>query len=318
MTGTKWTEADIPAQDGRTVVITGANSGLGLRSAVVLAEKGARVLLACRSAERGQRALGEVAEVATGPAPELVRLDLASLDSVREAAAEIRKSTGDSVDVLLNNAGLMAPPQGHTIDGFETQFGTNHLGHAALTWLLMPALRAAEGVSRVVTLSSVVATGARISLNDPNFETRRYFPAIAYGQSKLANQVFALELDRRLRAAGEPVLSVAAHPGYTRSGLSSGMANAQRNAVLRAVVGAGTVISDQLFAQSTRMGTLPQLYAATAPEVEGGAYYGPDGFAGTRGFPTRVRPLGPARNEPLGAGLWQLTAEMTGITPDPA
>ncbi|AXB44164.1 oxidoreductase [Amycolatopsis albispora] len=314
----KWTEADIPAQDGRTVVITGANSGLGLRSAVVLAEKGARVLLACRSPERGQRALGEVAEVATGPAPELVRLDLASLASVREAAGEIRKATGDSLDVLLNNAGLMAPPKGHTVDGFETQFGTNHLGHAALTWLLMPALRGSDGVARVVTLSSVAATGGRIDLDDPNYETRRYFPWTAYGQSKLANQVFALELDRRLRAAGEPVLSVAAHPGYTRSGLSSGMANAQRNAVLRAVVGAGAGLSERLLAQNTRMGTLPQLYAATAPEVEGGAYYGPDGFGGTRGFPARVRPLGPARDEPLGAGLWQLTAEMTGVTPDPA
>ncbi|QFU87622.1 oxidoreductase [Amycolatopsis sp. YIM 10] len=318
MPSTKWTEADIPAQDGRTVVITGANSGLGLRSAVVLAEKGARVLLACRSPERGQRALDEVAEVATGPAPELVRLDLASLASVREAAAEIRKTTGDSVDVLLNNAGLMAPPKGHTVDGLETQFGTNHVGHAALTWLLMPALRAAEGVSRVVTVSSVVAAIGRIDLADPNFETRGYLSYPAYGQSKLANQVFALELDRRLRAAGEPVLSVAAHPGYTRSGLTSGMASSQRNAALRAVFSAGGALSDRLMAQSTRMGTLPQLYAATAPEVEGGAYYGPDGFAGVRGFPTRVRPLGPARDEPLGAGLWQLTAEMTGITPDPA
>lgn len=190
----RWAEADIADQTGRTAVVTGANSGLGLRTAEVLAGKGARVLLACRSAERGAKALEQVRAAASGAAPELVKLDLADLASVREAAASVRERTGDRLDLLINNAGLMMTPRGRTADGFETQFGTNHLGHAALTWLLLPALRGGSG-ARVVTLSSVAATGARIDVADPNFEHRRYNPGAAYGQSKLANQVFALDLN---------------------------------------------------------------------------------------------------------------------------
>ena len=210
----RWTEADIPDQTGRTVLVTGANSGLGLRTAEVLASKGARVLLACRSAERGAKALDIVKTAAAGAEPELIPLDLSELASVRAAAASARELTGDALDILVNNAGVMATARGRTADGFELQFGTNYLGHAALTWLLMPAL----GRARVVTLSSLAATGARIHLDDPNGDHRRYNAAAAYGQSKLADQVFALELDRRLRAAGSEVISVAAHPGYTATG----------------------------------------------------------------------------------------------------
>ncbi|WP_409495769.1 oxidoreductase [Amycolatopsis sp. cmx-11-12] len=314
---TRWTEADIPDQTGRTAFVTGANSGLGLRTAEVLASKGARVLLGCRSPERGAKALEQVRAAATGDAPELVRLDLADLDSVREAAKKVQELSGGKLDLLVNNAGVMATPRGHTKDGFETQFGTNHLGHAVLTWLLMPSLREGAG-ARVVTVSSVAATGARIDVADPNFERRMYNPAAAYGQSKLSNQVFALELDRRLRAAGEGVVSVAAHPGYVWTGLGSGMARSYRNPVVRALVGAGNRIGEVLIAQNARKGTLPQLFAATAPEVVGGDYIGPHGVGGLRGNPVKVRPLPAARSESLGAALWDVTTKLTGVTPDPA
>jgi NAD(P)-dependent dehydrogenase (short-subunit alcohol dehydrogenase family) len=309
----RWSEADIADQTGRTVLVTGANSGLGLRTAEVLAGKGARVLLACRSAERGAKALEQVRAAAAGAAPELIPLDLSELASVRAAAVSVRERTGDALDVLVNNAGVMATARGRTADGFELQFGTNYLGHAALTWLLMPALR-----GRVVTLSSLAAVGARIHLDDPNAEHRRYNPAAAYGQSKLADQVFALELDRRLRAAGSGVISVAAHPGYTATGLGSGMARSYTNPVVRSIIAGGHRIGEVLFAQNVRQGALPQLYAATADGVEGGDYIVPGGLGGARGNPVKSRPLAAARNESLGAALWDVTTKLTGVTPDPA
>ncbi|NKQ58462.1 SDR family NAD(P)-dependent oxidoreductase [Amycolatopsis sp. K13G38] len=312
----KWTTADIPDQTGRTALVTGANSGLGLFSAKALAAAGARILLACRSRERGERALRAVHGVATTE-PKLIQLDLAELDSVRYAAAEVRESTGDALDILMNNAGLMATPRALTADGFELQFGTNHLGHAALTWLLMPALRGGRE-PRVVTLSSLAARGARLDVADPNFEHRRYNPGTAYGQSKLANQVFALELDRRLRAAGEDVISVAAHPGYTATGLSPAMARSYPNKVVSAVIGGVTHLGDLLIAQNVGTGALPQLYAATAPGVNGGDYVGPAGPGELRGYPKIVQPLRPALDHGTGAALWELTAKLTGITPDPA
>ncbi|NIH79246.1 oxidoreductase [Amycolatopsis viridis] len=311
-----WTAADIPDQPGRTVLVTGANSGLGLQTALVLAGKGARVLLACRNTERGEQALRTVAAAAASR-PELVALDLADLASVRAAVARVGELTGGVLDVLINNAGLMAAPQARTKDGFELQFGTNHLGHAALTWLLMPALRRGTH-ARVVTLSSLAATGGRVDFDDPNFEHRRYNPAAAYAQSKLANQIFALELDRRLRAAGDAVLSVAAHPGYTATNLSSTMSKAQGNTVVRAVMGGVTALGDLLLAQSVRTGALPSLIAATAPDVNGGDYLGPRLFGGMRGDPAVVRPLRAALDRDNGARLWELTAKLTDVTPDPA
>ncbi|SFB35708.1 NAD(P)-dependent dehydrogenase, short-chain alcohol dehydrogenase family [Amycolatopsis marina] len=319
----KWTEDQIPDQSGRTALVTGANSGLGLRTAQVLAAKGARVLIACRSQERGEQAARGVAAVAATK-PELVRLDLADLSSVRSAAERTRELTGDSLDLLINNAGVMGTPRGVTKDGFETQFGTNHLGHAALTWLLMPAVRGAAGQHgegerpRIVTVSSMAAGTGRFDLDDPNFEHRRYSPAAAYGQAKLANQIFAIELDRRLRAAGDDILSVAAHPGYTRSQLGSSMARSYGNRLLRTAVATGIRIGEFALAQTTRMGTLPQLYAATAPGVASGEYVGPNGPRGMRGHPVIVAPLGRALPAESGSGLWELTARLTGITPDPA
>ncbi|MFD2418614.1 oxidoreductase [Amycolatopsis pigmentata] len=308
---TKWTEADIPDQTGRTVLITGANSGLGLRSAQVLAGKGAHVLLACRSRERGEQAVRSV------PGGTLVHLDLADLASVRQAASGVRERTGDRLDILINNAGVMATPRSVTADGFELQFGTNYLGPAALTWLLMPALRGA-GESRVVTVSSLLARGPGSVLDDPNFERHRYNPAAAYGQSKFADQVFALELDRRLRAAGEDVVSVAAHPGYTATGLNAAMARSYSNVVVRSVFDVAGRIGDVLLGQNVKMGALPQLYAATAPAVNGGDYVGAGGLGGMRGYPAFVPPLRTALDQRTGTALWELTAKLTGITPDPA
>ncbi|MDU0293720.1 oxidoreductase [Saccharothrix longispora] len=306
----KWTEADIPDQHGRTALVTGANSGLGLRTAEVLGAKGARVLLACRSPERGRRALERV--LASGAEAELVPLDLADLASVRAAAALVRERTGDALDVLVNNAGVMAVPLGRTADGFERQFGTNHLGHAALTWLLMPALRTRPG-ARVVTVSSLAHAMGTVDLADPDYEVRPYTAWGAYGQSKLANLLFARELDRRTRTAGVDVTSVAAHPGITATELSANMARAQRNRL----VDVGAKISD-FFAQPVAKGALPQLYAATSPDVERGGYYGPDGFRGVRGHPTRVGSTAAARDDLAAGRLWALTAELTGVAPDPS
>jgi NAD(P)-dependent dehydrogenase (short-subunit alcohol dehydrogenase family) len=312
--GSRWTEADIPDQSGRTALITGANSGLGLRSARVLAAKGARVLLACRSRARGEQAARAI------PGARLISVDLADLAAVRQAAARGRELTGDSLDILMNNAGVMATPKAFTQDGFELQFGTNHLGHAALTWLLMPALRGGRN-ARVVTLSSVAARGATrgpgFDLGDPNLRHGRYNPATAYSRSKLANQVFALELDRRLRAAGEDIVSAAAHPGFTTTGLTSAMARSYDNPLLRAGILAGSRIG-KLLSQNVDVGALPQLYAATAPEVNGGDYVGPGGPGSLRGHPTFISPLTPALNQRIGAELWELTAKLTGVTPDPA
>ncbi|GAA1301298.1 oxidoreductase [Saccharothrix xinjiangensis] len=306
----KWTEADIPDQTGRTALVTGANSGLGLRTAEVLGAKGARVLLACRSPERGQRALERV--LAAGAKAELVRLDLADLSSVRAAAAEVRERTGDALDVLVNNAGVMAVPLGRTADGFERQFGTNHLGHAALTWLLVPALRTRPG-ARVVTVSSLAHQAGSLDFADPDYEVRRYSAWGAYGQSKLANLLFSRELARRAAKAGLDVTSVAAHPGVTATELSANTARARRNPLFS--VGAKIF---NLTSQSAEMGALPQLYAATAPDVEPGGYYGPDGFRGLRGHPAPSGSTAAARDELAASRLWDLTAELTGVEPDPS
>jgi len=310
----KWTEHDIPDQTGRTVLVTGANSGLGLTAAQMLAAAGARVLMACRSPERGEAALRTVTEHGTA---ELVKLDLADLASVREAAARVRERTGDRLDVLMNNAGVMMTPKRQTKDGFELQFGTNHLGHAALTWLLMPALRTVPG-ARVVTVSSMAARTGRVNVTDPNFEHRRYLSGASYSQAKLANLMFALELDRRARAAGLDLVSVAAHPGYTATNLTPNMARSHGNSLMGRAVTVFGGVGDRLLGQSVRIGALPQVYAATVPDVHGGAYYGPDGFMETRGHPREVPIPGPGRDTAVATRLWEVSAELTKVEPDPA
>jgi protochlorophyllide reductase len=308
----KWTVTDIPDQTGRTVLITGANSGLGLHSARVLAAKGAKVLLACRDAERGRNALAQVAATARAE-PELVELDLADLGSVHSAAADVRKRTGDALDVLMNNAGVMGTPKRRTKEGFELQIGTNHFGHAALTWLLMPALRE-RPAPRVVTLSSIAHHGNGLDIGDLNFEHRRYAPAKAYSQSKMANLLFALELDRIARRAHLDLVSVAAHPGMTDTELA---VNSFRARSLPNALNRGVRLVNKLITQPVAQGVLPQLYAATAPDVVGGRYYGPDGFSEIRGHPKLARISKAAQDDRTAERLWVATAEVTGVTPDP-
>jgi NAD(P)-dependent dehydrogenase (short-subunit alcohol dehydrogenase family) len=301
-----WTLQAMPDQTGRTVLVTGATSGLGLASAVALAAAGARVLVGARDAGRGKRACDQA-----GPNAELVELDLADLDSVRRAAADVRERTGDAVAVLMNNAGVMGTPPGMTVDGFETQIGTNHLGHAALTWLLMPALRGAGG-ARVVTLSSLAHRGPGLDVDDLHFLRRPYLASRAYSQSKLANLLFAAELDRRLRARGDDVISVAAHPGLTDTELL-GNSMRRRGAWLGPVARAVNLITTQPVSR----GMLPQLYAATAPQVRGGDYVGPGGFGETRGAPAPARRSAAAQDPVLAGRLWDATAAATGVRPDP-
>lgn len=306
-----WSEQDIPSQSDRTVLVTGANSGLGLRIAQVLAEHGARVLMACRSADRGAIAVKSV------PGAELVVLDLADLASVRAAAEQVRKLSEDKLDLLVNNAGVMATPQRRTADGFELQFGTNHLGHAALTWLLMPALSGVAG-ARVVTMSSNAARTGRVNVDDPNFERRRYLSLTAYSQAKLANLVFALELDRRATAAGLRLVSVAAHPGYSSTSIIDNMARNQNSGALGGVISFFGGLSNRFIAQDVNQGALPALYAATAGGVRGGEYYGPDGWFENRGAPGRAHLPRQATDRDMAARLWERTAELTGVAPDPA
>ncbi|MFR9729142.1 oxidoreductase [Saccharopolyspora sp. MS10] len=308
-----WKTSDVPDQHGRTVLITGANSGLGLRSAHVLAARGARVLMACRNPERGRAAQRQVAADAAVE-PELVELDLADLSSVRAGAALVRERTGDRLDVLMNNAGVMAPPRGTTADGFELQIGTNHLGHAALTWLLMPALRTRPG-ARVVTLSSIGHRGGSLDLADLSFHRRRYSPSRAYAQSKLANLLFSFELDRRARRAGLDLRSIAAHPGMSATELPMNSLHARS---LPEPVTRAARFLNGLITQSPERGALPQLYAATSPEATSGSYYGPGGFAEISGYPARAKASAAAGNAETAARLWELTAELTGVPADPA
>jgi NAD(P)-dependent dehydrogenase (short-subunit alcohol dehydrogenase family) len=310
----KWTADDIPDQSGRTVLVTGANSGLGLHTARALVARGARVLMACRSPERGDAAVQETnEEAAGGGTAELVVLDLSDLASVHSAASEVRARTGDALDVLVNNAGVMATPHQTTKDGFELQLGTNHLGHAALTWLLMPALRQRPG-ARVVTVSSTLHNRGGLDVTDLNFERRRYDAWASYAQSKTANLLFAFELDRRARAAGLDLLSLAAHPGLSDTELMGNMMRSRGAGLISTVVDKAV----GLVSQPAQRGALPQLYAATAPGVDGGQFWGPDGFQQLRGNPKPVRASRQASDPGTAARVWELTAELTGVTPDPA
>ncbi|MGH3814911.1 MAG: oxidoreductase [Pseudonocardiaceae bacterium] len=305
-----WSAADIPDQTGHTVLVTGANSGLGLQTATAFAERGATVLLACRDAQRGRAALDRVRSVSGGADATLVQLDLADLSSVRKAADEVRSITGDRLDVLVNNAGVMATPARRTVDGFELQIGTNHLGPAALTWLLGPALGPG---ARVVTVSSLAHHGGGLDLDDLSFGKRWYNPAAAYSASKLANLLFTFELDRRARHAERDLLAVAAHPGLTDTELASNAARMYRAGPLAHVVRWGY----KLVSQGVTGGALPQLYAATAPEVHSGEFYGPTSLGQTRGAPGRVAASSAARDERIARLLWERTAELTGVLPHP-
>ena len=303
----KWTTAQIPDQSGRVALVTGANSGLGLVTARELARAGARVVMACRNEEKGREAVRAVEVRAPGAEVELESLDLASLDSVRGLAERVRERH-PAIDLLVNNAGVMAPPRGETADGFELQLGTNHLGHFALTGLLLDTLEGRED-ARVVTLTSNAHKGGRIAFDNLRGE-RRYFRWSAYSQSKLANLMFALELDRRLRAAGSGIKSLAAHPGWSATKLQSA-GPPKLDALLMVPV-------NRFYAQSDEMGALPTLYAATVPGLEGGTYIGPDGAGEMRGYPRPVSPSRTARDEEQARRLWEVSEELTGVKVAPA
>jgi NAD(P)-dependent dehydrogenase (short-subunit alcohol dehydrogenase family) len=303
----KWTAERIPDQGGRTAIVTGANSGLGLVTARELARAGARVVLACRNTQKGGEAVHECEAVAPDERLELQELDLASLDSVRRFAERFR-AEHDGLDLLINNAGVMATPRRRTADGFELQFGTNHLGHFALTGLLIGEMEGRED-ARVVTLSSVAHRTGRIAFDNLGGE-RRYFRWRAYGQSKLANLMFALELDRRLRAAGSSVKSLAAHPGWAATNLQYAGPPAFDRAVAH--------VGNKVWAQSAEMGALPTLYAATEPGLESGTFVGPDGFMEQRGHPKPVSPSGAARDEQVARRLWEVSEQLTGVRFEPA
>jgi len=296
---TKWTTAQIPDQTGRVAVITGANTGLGFETAAALAHKGARVVLAVRNLDKGSDAARRIEQVHAGAQVEIQELDLTSLESIRAAADQL-KSNHQSIDLLINNAGVMFTPRSKTKDGFELQFGTNHLGHFAFTGLLLDRLLATPG-SRVVTVSS---TGHRIidgiRFDDLQWE-REYNRYRAYGQSKLANLLFTYELQRRLQ--GTDTIAAAAHPGGSNTELTRNLPRLVRPVAIVA----------QLFMQGADMGALPTLRAATDPNVVGGQYFGPDGFAEQRGYATLVSSNRASHDVDAQKRLWAVSEELTKV-----
>src|SRR4051794_6452411 len=299
-----WTAEDIPDLSARRAVVTGANSGLGLQIALGLARHGAQVTMAVRDTAKGDEAAARIRDEAPDAEVAVARLDLAELASVREFAA----GWSGGLDLLVNNAGVMALPRRTTADGFEMQLGTNHLGHFTLTGLLLPALLERPG-ARVVTMSSGAHQMGRIRFDNLQGE-RHYQRWLAYAQSKLANLLFAFELARRAALADLDLISAAAHPGYAATNLQAQGARMEGSRVKGIVAELG----NRLFAQSDAQGALPALYAATMPDVAGGEYFGPDGMGGGRGYPTRAQATKTARDPELATRLWAVSEELTGVT----
>jgi NAD(P)-dependent dehydrogenase (short-subunit alcohol dehydrogenase family) len=297
----KWTVEDIPDQTGRIAIVTGANTGIGYETARALAHAGADVVLACRSREKGEAAAARIA--AEGPKGRAVfqALDLADLESVRRFADGFAKAH-DRLDLLINNAGVMVPPDSRTKQGFELQLGVNHLGHFALTNALLDPLRATPG-ARVVSVSSIAHRMGKMDFEDLDFARRGYDAWGAYGQSKLANLLFTFELQRRLEAEGADVIAVAAHPGWTGTDL-------QRHAWY-------VRLMNTFIAMPPAQGALPTLRAATDPDVRGGEYYGPHGFREMRGYPIRVGTTNAAKSVEDAARLWKVSEERTTGSPTP-
>lgn len=294
----KWTLADLPRLDDRLAVVTGANRGLGLEISAGLAGAGATVVMACRDAAKAQAAAAEIRRRVPRARLELMSLDLADLASVRRFAGELSARL-PRLDILCNNGSAIMVPLGKTRDGFETHIGTNHLGHFALTGLLLERLQAAPAARVVNTSSMAHKLTQGLNLDDLHFERRPYKEMDAYGQSKLASLSYTFELDRRLRRAALPVKSVAAHPGWSNTNPDKG------SALMR--------WSNALMAQPAAMGALPSLYAAAAPEVQGGEYFGPGGFQELRGYPARAASSEQARDPALAARLWALSEQLTGV-----
>ncbi len=304
-----WSADDIPDLTGRRALVTGANSGLGFRTALELARHGADVVVAARDERRGEDAVARMRAEAPDAQVTLEQLDLADLKSVRAFTERVR-GRQPSLDILVNNAGVMAIPHRRTADGFEMQIGTNHLGHFALTGLLLPLLLAAAH-PRVVTVSSTAHRSGRIDFDDLDSE-RRYGKWQAYSQSTLANLLFMRELQRRADAAAAGLTSVAAHPGYTATNLQQVGPRMSGNRVMGALMALG----NRVIGQSEAMGALPSLYAATAPDVQGGDYYGPDRLFETRGHPTRVGMSAAGRDDAAAGRLWEVSEQRTGVVYD--
>ncbi len=302
----KWTTADIPRQDGKLAIVTGANSGIGLHAARELARAGCTVIVACRSAEKASSTRQRIVQEIPAAMIEDGVLDLANLSSIREFAKTFL-ATRRPLDLLINNAGVMALPKRRlTADGFELQIGTNHLGHFALTGLLMPALLAAPS-ARIVTVSSLAHRGGKIRLDDLQWE-HDYKPWPAYRQSKLANLLFGKELERRLLKSGTRTQSIIVHPGVSNTSLFSngpGSGGGLMNAITPVIL--------RFIAQSEEQGALPTLYGATAPEAQGGHYYGPDGFREMKGYPVEVKNEAQGDDPALAAKLWDLSENLTGV-----
>jgi NAD(P)-dependent dehydrogenase (short-subunit alcohol dehydrogenase family) len=299
-----WTEKDVPDESGRLAIVTGSNTGLGYDTARVLAARGARVVMAVRDTAKGDAAAARIRALSPGAEVTVHALDLGSLASVRAAAAELA-AAHPRIDLLINNAGVMYPPKQTTADGFELQFGTNHLGHFALTGLLLKNLLGVDG-SRVVAVASIAHNiRAKIDFADLQWETRRYDRVASYGQSKLANLMFTYDLQRRVAAAKAKTIAVAAHPGVAATEL------------VRHVPGAGlpgvSWLSGRLL-NTSELGALPTLRAATDPAVRGGQYYGPDGFRELRGYPKLVTSSAQSHDTAVQERLWSVSEELTGVT----
>ncbi len=304
----KWTTADMPSLKGKIAVVTGANSGLGLHTSIGLAGAGAEVVMACRNPDKAAKALEEVRSKVPGAKVQTMALDLADLDSVRSFAAAFNAKY-PRLDLLCNNAGVMAVPYAKTRQGFEMQIGTNHFGHYTLTGLLLDRLKAAPA-ARVISVASMAHKWTRaMDLEDVNFEHKNYKKWDAYGKSKLANLLFTFELNRRLKKAGAPVIAAAAHPGFSDTNLQFVGPQLEKSAI----GGVAMKISNAIFAQPASMGALPTLYAASMNDVDGGDYIGPDGFQQMRGYPTKVGCRALARNQDLQGRWWKLSEKLTGV-----
>ena len=301
-----WSAAFAPSQAGRTAIVTGANSGIGYHAALGLAHAGARVVLACRSEDRGREALDRLKAAKPRADAELRLIDLADLGSVRDFAEAARDELSE-IHLLVNNAGVMAIPRRETADGFEMQFGTNHLGHFALTGLLLPSLLEADE-PRVVTVSSNAHKMGRINFDDLQSE-HGYRRWRVYSQAKLANLLFALELQRRADEAGAPLRSLAAHPGYAATNLQTQSGRMRGNRLDELV----NVAANKVLAQSDEQGALPTLYAATM-DLPGGTYVGPNGPFEMHGAPTVTKPSSNARDEKVAARLWEVSEDLTGVS----
>lgn len=302
-----WIAQHIPRMAGKTVLVTGANSGLGFETSKLLAALGARLVLGVRDLEKGRRAVDRICEATPEAQLDLLRLDLADLASIGCFAEEVRGSQR-RLDALINNAGVMAIPQRCTVDGFEMQFGTNHLGHFALTGLLLPLLLRTPS-ARVVTVSSGIHIIGKINFADLQSENS-YSDWRAYGQSKLANLLFAYELQRKFTVAGATASSLAVHPGYAATNLQA-VGPAMTESRIRQTM---MRLANRALAQTAAMGALPAAYAAASPDAHGGDYIGPDGLFGQRGYPKKVKSSAASYDKATAARLWQVSEELTGVS----